>query len=157
MRFTGLAQEPPRTDRSNAERVVRTQRALHGWPDEDPLLGWTAIGGFAVQVRSRTGLQNGADIAKLTEKLGEGKYTQGDVDALADTAGRLLAQAHARGTRPDGGPALPAIAAAMRGDVEGFTAETAAFARAYGAQTARDAELFRELLAAHGPLLGGAP
>ncbi|MCE9579093.1 MAG: DUF2252 domain-containing protein [Deltaproteobacteria bacterium] len=157
VRLTGLPAWPPRTDRSNAERVVRNQRALHEWPDDDPQLGWTQLGELAIQVRSRTGLQSGVDVAKLATKVASGKYTQADVDDLATSAGRLLARAHARGALRDDRPALPVIAAALHGDALGFTAETAAFARAYGAQTENDVGLFRALLAADGPLLGGAP
>jgi uncharacterized protein (DUF2252 family) len=153
----GVPHVPPATDRSNSERVVRNQRQLHAGPDDDPLIGWTGVGNLALQVRSRTGYQNGVDVAKIGSKVAAGKLTAADVTELCDRAGRLLARAHARGTVADGAPALAAIAVALHGDVDGFVAETGAFARAYGAQTDADYALFKQLLVDDGPLLGGAP
>lgn len=155
--FPGLARLPSQPFHDDATRVVRQQRAMQTSRTNDPLLGCARIGAMSFRVRDRTKYQRGVDLAKLAEKLAERDFTADDIVALADRGGRLLARSHVRAPKQDGEPALPALAAALRDDAEGFADETATFVAEYAEALADDYAEFRELLADVGPGLGYAP
>ena len=153
----GLPRLPSRPFADNGARVVALQRALQSTPDCDPLLGHASPGGAAFRVHDRSKFQRGVDLAKIAEKLAEDDWHADDVADLADDAGRLLARSHARARRQSGPVALPALAAALAPDPDGFVAETLAFVADYAPVVETDHALFLAALAAVGPSLGYSP
>lgn len=155
-----LGERPARAPKpfaDNGERVVGAARRLQGLPALDPLLGWATLGAHAFRVRDRTAHQKGLSLERARKLIDRGDAGPDDLIALARLAGALLARAHARGGLRDGGDAARAIADAIANDVHGFAAETAAFAQHYAAVLGADHLRLHDLLAAHGPLLGGLP
>lgn len=150
----GLRQAGGRTFPNNGERAVMMQRALQGGGDVDPLLGVARAGDVALRVHERAKIQRGLDVARLAEKIGEGKWDADDYRVMAAWSGRFLARAHARARKRDGEPGLAAIHGALAGDGDGFVAETVEFVAAYAPVVIDDYRRFGELLAEYGPGLG---
>ncbi|MBK9756968.1 MAG: DUF2252 family protein [Nannocystis sp.] len=148
---------PSRPFADNGARVVAMQRALQTTATDDPLLGHANLGGASYRVRDRSKFQRGVDLAKLAEKLDEGDFTAADLEVLAERSGHLLARSHARAARQSGEPGLPAIAAALASEPEGFVVETVAFVGDYAPVLAADYERFVAAIAADGPALGYSP
>ncbi len=153
----GLQRLPSRPFSDNGARVVAMQRALQTTATDDPLLGHANLGGASYRVRDRSKFQRGVDLAKLAEKLDEGDFTAADLEVLAERSGHLLARSHARAARQSGEPGLPAIAAALASEPEGFVVETVAFVGDYAPVLAADYERFVAAIAADGPALGYSP
>lgn len=155
--FPGLARLPSQGFGDDATRVVAQQRAMQTSRLNDPYLGFARVGARSFRVRDRTKFQRGLDLAKLAEELAEGDLAAGDLVVLAEESGRLLARSHARARKLDGAPALPALAAALAGDADGFADETADFVVAYAEVLVGDYQLFQDLLAEVGPSVAYAP
>lgn len=155
--FPGLLRLPSQGFGDDATRVVGQQRAMQTTRLDDRYLGCAQLGARSFRVRDRTKFQRGVDLAKLADDLADGDFVAGDLVVLATDAGRLLARSHARAPKLDGAPALPALAAALAGDGDGFAAETAAFVVDYAGALADDYARFQALLAEVGPSLAYAP
>ncbi len=155
--FPGLTRLPSQGFVDDATRVIGQQRAMQSSRLDDRLLGAAQLGARTFRVRDRTKYQRGLDLSKLAEDLADDKIVAGDLVDLAGEAGRLLAQSHARAPKLDGAPAVPALAAAIGGDIDGFAAETADFVADYLPILVADRERFQELLADVGPSLAYAP
>ena len=153
----GLQRLPSRPFADNGARVVAMQRALQTTATDDPLLGHAQLGGASYRVRDRSKFQRGVDLAKIAEKLDEGDFAAEDLEELAERSGHLLARSHARAARQSGEPGLPAIAAALASEPEGFVVETVAFVGDYAPVLAADYERFVAAIAADGPALGYSP
>ncbi|MEZ4453335.1 MAG: DUF2252 family protein [Nannocystaceae bacterium] len=150
----GLRQAGGRIYADNGERVCMLQRALQGGGDVDPLLGVARAGDLDLRVHERAKIQRGLDVARMAEKIGEGKWDAAEYLEMSRWAGRLLARAHARAPKRDGEPGLGAIHAGLRGDGDGFVAETAGFVAVYAPVVIDDYRRFGEVLAEYGPGLG---
>jgi uncharacterized protein (DUF2252 family) len=146
------AARPRFTD--NGQRTLTLQRALQSGPAVDPLFGVGHAGGLRFRVRERTKYQRGLDLARIAERLADGRFSAGDVAELTRWAGVLLARSHARAPKHDGRPAAPAIAAAIAADPEGFLRETIDFVAAYAPVLDQDYAHLGALLADYGPHLG---
>lgn len=152
----GLPQYPwPRFDH-NAARVVDLQRRLQAYVDDDPLLGEATVAPHAFRVRRREGYQKNISVARLQRRLDEARWTPADLEAAFEAMGRLLARAHGGARGADGDLGAAPIAAAIDGDVAGFTAEAVAFASAYAPVVLADYERFKAMRALD-PLLGYRP
>jgi len=134
---------------TNAQRVVRLQRELQTFPDDDVWLGYVEAGAFSMRVRHRTKYQKGVGVDDLGSD-----FSRDDVFQLATDAGRLLAATHDRTrtlTGKDSGEVVRA-AIGVRGDA--FVAETTAVIEEYGPITRDDYRRYGELLDELGPTLG---
>lgn len=141
----------------NAARVVDAERALNAWPAADALLGHAALDTWSLRMRERAKHQKGVDVARIHDKLRAGEWRLSELLALADAAGRLLAQAHARGATLDGAPAHAAIWAVIEPDQAGFVEETTRGALDALALMLDDHARLRALIASEGALLGWRP
>ncbi len=152
-----LAAFPSRQFANNSQRAVYAQRTMQLDDQEDPLLGWAAIGAESFKVRERTKYQKGLGVDDFAKGLSKGDWQPADLVALARLTGALLARSHARAPRRDGGDALAAIAEQLHGREQDFVDETTRFADAYTDQVMRDFATFNDLLDSQGPLLGAGP
>ena len=151
--IAGMAQYPwPRFDH-NAARVVTQQRQLQAYIDDDPLLGEAVISPQAFRVRRREGFQKNISVDRLRRRHAEGRWTDADLEAAFDAMGRLLARAHGGARGADGELGAAPIAAAIDGDVTGFTAEAVDFALGYAPVILADYDRFKAMRA-QDPLLG---
>ncbi|HVV85447.1 MAG TPA: DUF2252 family protein [Kofleriaceae bacterium] len=138
---------------SAAERVVSGQRTLGARVDDDPYLGHGEVAPISYRVRERTGYQRGLDLADVA-------HDRSAAVALATTAGRLLASAHAFAPVPGdrgGARCIDRIAPRVRGRADELVDETRAFALAYADVVRADAARFAAALAERGPWLGAEP
>ncbi len=149
-----LSLQPDPDHASNAERVVRHQRALQARPDQDPWLGYARVDDLSFKVRHRTKYQKGIDVSRIVQEVAEGDYALDAVLELATQSGHLLAASHVRAPTSRGEHALPMIAAAIGDDADGFVTETTSFATSYGAQTLNDYDILRDYISHHGDALG---
>lgn len=147
----------PRPFADNAARAATLQRVMQSDAGRDRFLAAAQDGGVAVKIRHRTAWQKGLSVDRVVEKMAAGKWTAQDVFALARLAGRLLAAAHLRAPRADGGAALSAIAPLLHDRQDAFAAETARATEAALPILHRDARLLGALLQTEGPLLGLDP
>lgn len=129
---------------SAGQRVVAAQLRTGARVDADDLLGWADLGPTSFRIRNRTGYQKGLDEAKLIDSLDDGAAGVAELTSFATVAGVLLARAHSRAATLDGDAAAPAIAAHLSSPaaIDGFVAETAAFAVAYADRTIADWQTF---------------
>lgn len=147
----------PRPFGDNAERAVTLQRAMQSDGARDRFLAAAASDGVAVKIRHRSSWQKGLSLSRLVARQRAGKWHSDDVVVLARLLGRLLAAAHLRAPRADGGHAVTAIAPLLSGRGPSFVAETVAATRAALPVLHGDARLLGTLLASEGPLLGLQP
>lgn len=150
----GLRLYPEQPFYNNAERVVDAQRALQESEDNDPLLGWACVGPLPFRVRHRTKYQKALSVARMTEKVAAGEFTEDDLRLIARLAGRLLARSHALADTLEGRPGLEVIAPLISGRTTQLVAEIEAFVIAYGPRTLDDHALLIELIEQEGPSLG---
>jgi hypothetical protein len=137
----------------SAERLVRLQRELQEFADQDPLLGWAVTQDRAFRVRSAGPEQRRLSVERISKRVRSPSWGKKDLRDLAYQSGRLLARGHARARTSQGAPGLPALLAAV-GDGRGLTRETVAVtARAADAVEA-DRDHLRALLRERGPLMG---
>lgn len=129
---------------SAGQRVVAAQRRTGARVDADDLLGWADLSPISFRIRNRTGYQKGVDEARLIDALDDGTDGVDELTSFAAAAGVLLARAHSRAATLDGDAAAPAIAANLTGPgaIDGFVAETTAFALAYADRTIADWQAF---------------
>ncbi|MBK9033662.1 MAG: DUF2252 family protein [Myxococcales bacterium] len=135
---------------SDGARVALAQRIMGAAPDGDALLGSGDLGPRSFRLRARSGDYRGVELAALAD----------DADGLrelAAVAGRLLAQAHARGPTVAGDAAVTAIAPRVRGRTAALVAELVAVAAADAATARADAAGFAATLVEAGPLAGATP
>lgn len=157
----GLPFVPSRTFRSNAERIVQSQRALQSDPALDPWLGCSA-GLEGYRVRELNGYQEGIDAGDVVEGLRRGALGVEDLHALARTTAVLLARTHARGRVLEGtsspsaaeSDALVALQVALADREEDFARDLRDFVSAYTPRLLSDYAQFLRLLDEEGPDLG---
>lgn len=152
----GLPQFPAPPFGNNGERVIKLQRQMQSFDNNDPWLGYAAQGNFVFRVRHRTGYQRGVRVEKIIEEMQEDDWFAPDVVEYAGHAGRLLARTHATTPRRDGSDALQPLLDAVGSD-DGLVDETTAFVGAYGPQILADYDHFLEILDTYGPSLGYRP
>jgi hypothetical protein len=131
-------------------RVQTATRLAWARPDADPRWGTSTWLGLPVQLKSESAGFKTVKVEKLQGALG----TPRALSDLASELGALLARVHAATPDP---AALPAVAAALRPDPDGFADEQADAAVAYADRVDGDWALFQQALAALGPTLGQAP
>ena len=146
-----------RQAKSQAERVVRFQRALQHSPEVDPWLGYLHTPPWSLRVRERAKHQKGADVSRILSELGQGELTQDDVTRFAQDAGAILAAAHGRAQTLQGVAGASVIAAAIGPEQTAFIDETTRFAQTYGPVVIEDHQRLQALLDAYGPTLGYRP
>jgi uncharacterized protein (DUF2252 family) len=128
------------------ERVLGAARRLWARPDAEPFWGTSELLGFAVQLKRESEGLKTYRVVRFTGALGQ----PGAIEGLASLLGGLLARLHGA----SGVEVARAIAAAIDGDIEGFTADTAAAGVAYADQIEADWHHFQRALERLGPLLG---
>jgi hypothetical protein len=136
-----------------AALLVALQRQLQEFPDDDPLLGWSASGGREFRVRRLSPAQRRLDAERIAKQVKSPRWGKRDFKDFGADLGRLLARGHCRARARDGRPGLAALGAAI-GDGQGLRQETAAFAERIAQTADADRKLFRKLLEERGPLLG---
>jgi hypothetical protein len=141
------------SETGSAERLVRLQREIQEFPDEDPLLGWATVGGRSFRVRGVSADQRRLSVDRINKRLKSPAWGKRHLRELAFQCGRLLARGHARARTADGSPGLSALAAAV-GDGRGLTAETVEVTARAAATVEADLDHLRALLKDRGPLLG---
>lgn len=133
----------------NGSRVVDAARRLWSRPDADPWMAAVADGDTTFKVVTGSSFQEGFDHLDLLED----SWLAADpgFGALAESLGRLLASAHARGGTFGGGSAVDAIAQDLRASA--FTELVPAVALDDAARLRTDHALFVDALDTLGPLL----
>lgn len=150
----GLRLYPGLSHRFNAERVVEHQRLLQETTQNDPYLGWAAVGPISFRVRHRTKYQKGVSVGRIVEKLEEGDLVTEDLATLAHTAGRLLARSHALAPTLTGEPGLGVIAQTLNKNPDALAPEIEDFVETYGPLTQADHSRLLSLIDNEGELLG---
>lgn len=140
----------------NADRVTRVHRALWSSSDADVRLAGLADGASAFKTTSTSGWFQTFDHHAIDRARELGVAELGDVQALAALVGRALASAHARGVTLNGEASLPVLAEDLRraGGPDALLAERLRDARTDLDALHEDHQLFLDLLAERGPLLG---
>ncbi len=142
---------PARRFDDNGARIVAAQRALHGGPARDPLLGHATAGPMSFRIRHRTKYQKGLEVMRLQEKWDD--WSLGDLEVLAGELGGLLGRAHALAPNGRGRAAGPHVWAALRGRETAFIEEVVRVAAARGERLRDDYARFVRLREALGPTL----
>ncbi len=136
-----------------AEALVRLQRELQEFADDDPFLGWAGAGGRGFRVRSAGPEQRRLSAERIARRLKSPQWRKKDLRELAYQCGRLLARGHARARTAAGTPGLPALLAAIT-DPHALTRETTTVTARAAKAVETDLDELRTLLAQKGPLLG---
>jgi uncharacterized protein (DUF2252 family) len=161
IRFEGLPRALVPPAMVNGQRIVAAMRNLQSRPDLDPWLAWTQHGALSAKIRSRSDAvgdrEAGLSSERLADKLAKGKWKPDDLVVLASVAGRLLAQAHARGPTLGGRSGLAVLAPEVAAAGVALVEETVAVAHATGVQQRTDRALTIAMANQYGPLLGWRP
>jgi hypothetical protein len=136
-----------------AAQLVRLQREIQEFPDEDPLLGWASAGERTFRVRGAGPDQRRLSVERISKRVRSPTWGKKELRDLAFQCGRLLARSHARARAADGQPGLRALNAAV-GDGRGLIEETVAVTARAAAAIEADRDHLRALLEERGPLLG---
>lgn len=152
--FRELQVLPPRLAVDNGARIVEGRERFVPPGAEDPFNTSIRVGAMSLRVATFTASDKGFSTRRIREKLADGEFRARDVVRLAETLGRLLAEAHARSAFVDGPDEDVAAYLAQRLDgVEGDFAAVVA-ERAFLAATVilADHALFARMWASsHGP------
>lgn len=164
----GLPFSPGRAFRTNAERIVFSQRILQSQPHLDPWLGCSAgLAGY--RVRELSGYQEGLDAGDLVDGLRSGALSLADMTTLAHTTATLLARTHARGRVLEGtvlagtvlddsaqtqANARVALQHALAGREEVLADDVRDFVARYAPRLLDDYAIFLQMLDEEGPDLG---
>jgi hypothetical protein len=140
----------------DAAAVVKLQRQMQERPDLDPQLGWTALGGRGLRVRSLGPQHRRLSVERLVDAIKSPRRGKKDLRAFARDCGALLARAHAGPPTAQGTAAAPAIAQAA-GDGRGLTYELTRATERTADVLEQDRKHLRTLLQQRGPLLGWQP
>jgi uncharacterized protein (DUF2252 family) len=143
---------PARRFVDNGARIVAAQRALHGGPSRDALLGHATVGPASFRIRHRTKYQKGLEVMRLQEKWDD--WTLADVEVLARELGTLLGQSHARASNGRGAPAASSLAGVLDGRETAFVTEVVQVAAARGERLRAEYARFLRLRETLGPSLG---
>lgn len=147
------APAPPRFD-SNADRVESAARTLWSRPDADVRMEGLSDGAMSFKLTTLSGWLQTFSHEDIGRLWFGGDAGEADLQELATGLGRLLAAAQARGTTPEGRPALDVLAGELEGRRDIWIAELSGLVLGDVERLRADAALFAESLKRHGPLLG---
>jgi hypothetical protein len=132
---------------------VKLQRELQERPDEDPLLGFTDLGGKSFRTRSFGTERRSVSVDRLAHEVKGPRWGKKDLRLFAYELGRLLGRGHGRARGADGPPGGPSLLAII-GDGNDLESETVTVTAQEAVRLEKDVADLRALLAQKGPTLG---
>jgi uncharacterized protein (DUF2252 family) len=144
---------PARFD-SGAQRIQYSAQVFWSRSDADILYDGMDDGVFSFKAYNPERWFQHFQHDEIKQNWEEGRYNQYDLAVFAQLTGQLLASAHARGSTPEGSPALPILAQELGSDLDAFIEELVENAQEDGALVRDDHSSFEDALKDYGPLLG---